>query len=189
MTGLWVIAILSQIALRTHSAGFGITIGLPASWVPDSTARLSSAAGELRELAASNKNLLLFRARDSLASANSVSLNVTASPEMQRTAFASATPDEMEKMVKGLCDRFLSQLKDNGGSGRCLGHELSTLVGRKVLVIQQEAGIRSLGVENHRTVALFPADGLLFTLNYSVTKAQFDIEVARAVLASLQLPP
>jgi hypothetical protein len=184
--GLWLITLLGQIGLRTHAAGFGITIGLPASWKADSAGMKSAGTSELRELAASNQNALLFRARDSLVPANTISLNVTASPDMQRTAFAGATPDEIDKMVKGLCDRFAAQVKENGGAGRCLDHEIRTLDGRKVLVIQQEAAIRNLGVENRRVVALFPSDGLLPTLNYSVAKAQFDTGVARAILASLQ---
>lgn len=47
---------------------------------------------------------------------------------------------------------------------------------------------RTLGLDNRRLVALFPSDGLLFTLSYSVNRADFDLGVARAILASLHLP-
>lgn len=166
--------LLGQVGFLTHGAGLGITIGLPASWKPDS--------------GISNQNGLVFRARDSVVPANSISINVTVSPAMQRNAFRSATPEELDGMVKKLCDRFVAQVKENGGAGRCLGHEVRTLEGRPVLVIQQEAVARTLGLENRRLVALFPSDGLLFTLSYSVNRADFDLGVARAILASLHLP-
>lgn len=190
----------AQGGFREHKAGFGITLGLPASWIADSEQELtalregslsrmrSSSLQSLRDFAADNQNALLFRAWDPAFRTTSVSLNVTTATETRRDSYASASPSEIAELVQGLCEIFIPQVRDAGGSGKCLRHEVTTLEDRGALVIYQEAVVERLGLDNRRVVALLPSHGLLFTLSLSVGKSQFDPGVARAILASIRLP-
>ena len=189
----------AQTSFREHSVGLGTRLSLPSSWVLDSEEQLvqlrehslqslrASNAQQLRELAAANENAIMFRAHDPALPANSANMNVTVVPAITPRAYGSLTSAELSSIVAAVCEPFLTQVREAGGTGGCTGHELVTLENRKVLVINQHATIERAGLDNRRTVALFPADGLLFTLSISLRKEDYDPALPRTILASVRL--
>lgn len=189
----------AQGGFEEHQVGFGVRLALPRSWRLDSESELSagrertldrmkvSTVKELRDIAASNANTLVFRARDQDVRGNVANMNVTVGSNTKES-FTVLTRAQVDAMVDGLCRVFAKQTTDMRGTGKCLDHELVTLANRKVLVLHQEANVPAAGIDNRRTVVMIPADGLLFTLSISLKRADYDPAVVRAIMASVKLP-
>ncbi len=192
--------VFAQTSFRNHSVGLGTHISLPSSWTLDSEEQLMqlrerslwsmrvSNVKQLREIAAANENAIMFRGHDPALPANSANMNVTIVPEVTVRLYDSLTSAELSSTVAAVCRPFLAQVQEAGGTASCTRHELITLENRKVLIIHQHVAVGRVGLDNRRTVALFPADGLLFTLSISLRRESYDSALPRTILASVRLP-
>ncbi|WP_434479088.1 hypothetical protein [Gemmatimonas sp.] len=190
----------AQGGFSERATGFGTRISLPVTWQLASDAELTSnreaalarmrsgSVQQLREMAASNENAPLFRAKDPATPSNSANMNVTISPQTTSAMFSEMTARDVGELVGELCRSFREQTQQTGGTGECLRHELVTLEGRRAVVIHQTFAIARAGLDNRRTVVLVPAPGLLFTLSISMRRTGFDAALPRAIMASLKFP-
>jgi hypothetical protein len=190
----------AQGGFSEHAVGFGTRISLPTAWQLASDAELTSnreaalarmrsgTVRQLREMAASNENAPIFRAKDPAKPSNSAAMNVTISPQMTSSSFSQMTARDVGELVGELCQAFRAQARQMSGTGECLRHEIVTLEGRRVIVVHQTATVVRAGLDNQRTVVLLPAPGLLFTLSISMHTTGFDPAIPRAIMASLKLP-
>lgn len=190
----------AQGAFSERATGFGTRISLPVTWQLASDAELTSnreaalarmrsgTTRQLREMAASNENAPLFRAKDPAVPSSSANMNITVSPQMTSSTFSEMTTKDVGELVRDLCRTFRAQTQEMGGTGECLRHELVTLEGRRAVVIHQTAAVARAGLDNQRTVVLVPAPGLMFTLSISMRRNGVDAAIPRTIMASLRLP-
>lgn len=189
----------AQTALVAHDLEYGVRLSLPGSWTLASARERSttlqnaqrtlrsSGIAELREAAATTTWVPLLQAHNPSQRGTAT---LVASPErtMKADEFDTNPAGETARMIAEACQSFQAQMTGYGGTGTCLGHEVLSSNQRKALVLHHEAVIPGR-MDNRRTIMIIPAEGLLFTFSMSVRKETYDPAVARAVLASIVLPP
>lgn len=188
----------AQTDLVMYDVGLDIQVGVPASWVLTNAEELIAilerspmavrkpTLGAFREMAANGDGALLFRANDPGVGSNSTQMNASVAPAMTIDAFVSS--EDVQAVVTHVCEGFADQAGAYGGMGECVWHETDFIEDRYVLVLEQEALVPGSSIDIVRTVAMFPARGLLLTLAVSLSRPTFDPGMVRDVLHSVRLP-